>query len=115
MIFLFTLNMLLTTSSSKIIIIIGEKNNVERQQYPLTPRPRWGICDLHHREPQPALGRMRLKDIDKPDFFDKLRHDGLVKSHEFNYRWLSKKVHIPPLNHGGIKRRGIFSGTRPYM
>jgi hypothetical protein len=44
-----------------------------------------------------------------------LNFDGLVKSHEFNYRWLSKKVHIPPPNLGGIKRRSIFSGTRLYM
>jgi hypothetical protein len=42
-------------------------------------------------------------------------YDDLVESHEFNYRWLSKKVHIPPPNLGGIKRRIIFSGTRPYM
>jgi hypothetical protein len=42
-------------------------------------------------------------------------NDDLVKSHEFNYRWLGKKVHIPPPNHGGIKRRSIFSGTRLYM
>jgi hypothetical protein len=51
-------------------------------------------------------------------------YDDLVESHEFNYRWLSrlriatpsqgKKVHIPPPNHGGIKRRRIFSGTRLY-
>ncbi len=43
---------------------------------------------------------------------------------EFNYRWLSrlriatpsqgKKVHIPPPNLGGIKRRSGFSGTRLY-
>jgi hypothetical protein len=41
--------------------------------------------------------------------------DDLVKSHEFNYKWLSKKVHIPPPNLGGIKRRSVFSGTRLYM
>ena len=44
---------------------------------------------------------------------------------QYNYGWLSslriatpcqgKKVHIPPPNLGGIKRRSIFSGTRPYM
>jgi hypothetical protein len=29
-----------------------------------------------------------------------LRIDNLVKSHEFNYRWLSKKVHIQGVEDG---------------
>jgi len=45
----------------------------------------------------------------------RLKFDDLIKSHEFNHRWLSKKVHIPPPNPGGIKRRIIFSDTRLYM
>ncbi len=33
--------------------------------------------------------------------FRKFKFDDLVKSHEFNYRWLSKKVHI----------QGVVDGT----
>ena len=35
-----------------------------------------------------------IKGFDKPDFYEVFLIDGLVKSHEFNYRWLSKKVRI---------------------
>ena len=42
-----------------------------------------------------------------------MKNDDLVKSHEFNYRWLSKKVHIQGVVDGtfydAIKNNRLYS------
>jgi hypothetical protein len=52
-----------------------------QEEYRLVPIPRVKY-HTEHQKKESRPGKVVLN------------FDGLVKSHEFNYRWLSKKVHI---------------------